>query len=301
MPKKVLLTGASGLIGSHIVRALLNRGDSVIAITTDAVSAGTKLPAECRIVSWQDYMQLAGDKIDAIINLAGSNIGKKRWTGKVKKEIYNSRILSTRRIVELIKSMAAKPEALINASGADYYGNRGSEIVTEESAPGDDFLANVCIDWEKEAYNAEDYGVRVAIIRNGFVLARDAPSLPRLTLPFRLFVGGKIGTGKQYMSWIHINDIVRIYLLAADNRSISTAVNAASPIPVTMKEFGKNIAEVLHRPFWFPIFPFIVKLVAGQAASLVLHGRRALPAKLTAMGFEYEFDNSLDALKDILP
>ncbi|HJY63302.1 MAG TPA: TIGR01777 family oxidoreductase [Ignavibacteria bacterium] len=301
MSKTVLISGATGLIGREIVNSLLNRGDKVIIVTTDKPKALKILSTRVsQFVTWDELNTLAGEKIDAIINLAGKNIGENRWSNKTKKEIYDSRILSTRKIVEMVKKMKIKPGVLVNASGADYYGNRGDEKITEDSPPGYDFLSGVCIDWEKEAYNAEDYGVKVVIIRNGFVLAKEAPAVKKLVLPFKLFVGGAIGSGRQYVSWIHIDDITKIYIFAIDNVSLSGAVNGVSPEPLSMKEFCKNIGKVMHRPSFFPIPSVAVKIIAGEMSQVVLHGRKAFPDKLIKNGFKFKFQNCLHALKDII-
>jgi len=271
MSKTVLISGATGLIGREIVNSLLNRGDKVIIVTTDKPKALKILSTRVsQFVTWDELNTLAGEKIDAIINLAGKNIGENRWSNKTKKEIYDSRILSTRKIVEMVKKMKIKPGVLVNASGADYYGNRGDEKITEDSPPGYDFLSGVCIDWEKEAYNAEDYGVKVVIIRNGFVLAKEAPAVKKLVLPFKLFVGGAIGSGRQYVSWIHIDDITKIYIFAIDNVSLSGAVNGVSPEPLSMKEFCKNIGKVMHRPSFFPIPSVAVKIIAGETMDVLI-------------------------------
>lgn len=300
MAKSIIVTGASGLIGTLLVDALLKRGDNVISLTTNYAASKGKLPASVRIFEWNNFLTLANENVDAVVNLAGRNLGDKRWSKKIKKEIYDSRIQSTRKIVDLIRKMNNKPEVLINASGVDYYGNRGDEVITEDSAPGFDFLSGVCIDWEREAYNAEDFGVRVVIIRNGFVMAKNSPALRRLTFPFRLYCGGTIGSGRQYMSWIHIADLVNIYLLAMDNRNLSGSLNATAPNPVTMKEFCRNIGHVLHRPSFFQVPPFIVKIAAGETSQVVLNGRKAIPDKLNRLGFRFKYPMSLEALGEVL-
>jgi uncharacterized protein (TIGR01777 family) len=196
--------------------------------------------------------------------------------------------------------MRKKPRVLINASGVDYYGDRGNEELTEDSAPGFDFLSNVCIEWEHEAYNAEDCGTRVVIIRNGFVLAKNSEGIRRLALPFKFFIGGTYGSGEQFMSWIHIEDLVDIYLLALENAQISGSVNATSPKPVTMNEFCKNIAKAVRRPSFFRIPPFAIKIAAGESASLILNGRKVLPDKLCKSGFRFKYLNLPAALNDVI-
>jgi uncharacterized protein len=300
MGKNVLITGATGLIGKQIVKALLNRGDNITAITTNTNSAAKTLPGVNKFVHWDNIFSLSGDKIDVIINLAGKNMGEKRWNEVFKKEAWDSRILSTRKVVELVSKMPEKPEVLLSASGSDYYGDRGEEDITEESPPGDDFMAKLCIAWEAEALKAEGYGVRTAVLRTGFVIARNSDAVKRLVLPFKLFVGGPIGKGSQFMSWIHIDDVVGIYLYAADNKNVSGPVNATAPNPVTMKNFCKSLAKTIHRPSFFRALPFIVKAVAGEVSQAVLNGRKAYPKKITAAGYKFKFDNVSDAWKDVL-
>lgn len=300
MPKRVLITGASGLIGTQIVNALLKRGDSVTALTANYSIARKKIPANVNVIEWHDYLTLVNEKIDAIINLSGKNVGENRWNKKIKKEIYESRIQSTRKVVDLISKMLNRPEVLINTSGVDYYGARGDEEINEDSAPGYDFLSEVCIDWEKEAYNAVDFGVRVVIIRNGFVLAKNSNAIKRLTLPFRLFAGGTIGSGKQYISWVHIDDLVNIYLFALDNRAVSGSINATAPNPVTMKVLCKTIGSAIHKPVYLHIPSFAVKIAAGEMSQVVLSGRKALPHKLNSFSFKFGYQNCAEALREIV-
>src|SRR4030095_5747159 len=194
MPKTVLIAGATGLIGGHIINALKKRGDEYIAITHNIVSAQKKLKGAKKIVPLNDIFTLKDEKIDLIINLAGRSVGDKRWNEKFKKEIYDSRVETTRKIVELISQMNIKPEVLVNSSGIDYYGPRGDEDIYEDTPNGDTFMANLCRDWEKEAAKAEQFGVRTVLIRTGFALAKNAEAVKRLTLPYNFFIGGPIGS-----------------------------------------------------------------------------------------------------------
>ncbi|HEY3249915.1 MAG TPA: TIGR01777 family oxidoreductase [Ignavibacteria bacterium] len=307
MARNILITGATGLIGTCLVKTILKRGDNVAVLSTNVKSASKYLPEAGKIISWNDYLSLVNENIDIVINLAGKNIGETRWNDKFKKEIYDSRILSTRKIVDLIGKMTKKPGALINASGVDYYGNRpacrtsrGDENIYEDAKPGNDFMARLCVDWEAEAKKAENFGVRVVLIRTGFVLAKNSPAVNMLTLPFKLFIGGTIGSGKQYMSWIHIDDVVKVYLFSADNNNITGPVNAAAPNPERMKNFCRIIAKVLHRPAIIPAPEFAVKLIAGEAAQLVLNGRKALPKKILEAGYKFSFANAPAAWSNIL-
>jgi len=297
LPQKILISGATGLIGKAIIKALYFRGDEALIVSTNKESAAKEFPGIKNIVEWNNISSLKDEKIDGIFHLAGMNLGDKRWNDKVKKEIYDSRIVTARKLVELISVMANKPKVLITASGIDYYGDKGEENVYEDSPPADNFIGHLCRDWENESFKAEKYGVRAAAIRTGFVIAKNAPAVDKLTLPFKLFAGGPIGSGKQYISWIHLDDLVGIYLFVLDNK-VSGAINAASPIPETMKEFSKQLAKALHRPSLFHIPSFAVKIVAGEMAELILTGRKALPKKIIDAGFKFKYTNAFDALKN---
>jgi len=300
MSKSFLITGATGLIGTHLIKELQRRNDSIIVISTNSKSAEHKLPGVNKIVTWDDYLSLTNENIDVIINLAGRNIGDRRWDKEFKKEIYDSRILSTGKIINLISRMSCKPRVLINASGVDYYGKRDDENIYEDSKPGNDFMASLCADWEAEAKKAEAFGVRVVMIRAGFVIAKEAESVRRLVMPFRFFAGGTIGSGKQFMSWIHIDDVVGIYIFSAVHENITGPVNAAAPNPERMKNFCRIIGKVLHRPAVISVPAFAVKLAAGEVAHLILNGRKALPRKISEAGFIFKFDNALAAWIDII-
>jgi uncharacterized protein (TIGR01777 family) len=195
--------------------------------------------------------------------------------------------------------MQTRPEVLLSVSGVDYYGDRGSEDVYEDTPGANTFMGKLCKDWESEAMKAQLNGVRVVVIRTGFVLAKNAEAVKRLAMPYKLFFGGTIGSGKQYMSWIHIDDLVGIYLYAADNKNVAGPVNAAAPNPETMKQFGKNLAKALRRPYWFPAPVFGVKIVAGEMAQIILTGRRALPKKILDLGYKFKFTHAIDAWRDV--
>jgi uncharacterized protein (TIGR01777 family) len=297
--KTVLRTGATGLIGGHIVKALTAAGYSYIALTTHPDSARKKLSGAEKIVGVNDYMELKDEIIFGIINLAGANLGEKRWTKKNKKIFYDSRIDITKKLVHLIEVMPKKPEVLVSASGVDYYGDTGSADMYEDAPPADTFLGKLTHDWEAEALKAQAHGVRTAVLRTGFVIAKDSDAVKKLLLPHKLFVGGPLGGGKQYVSWIHINDLVSAYLFLIEN-NLSGAFNASSPNPETNKEFGKSAARVLGRPAIFPVPALMLKLILGEMSAVVLDGRRALPGRLLEAGFSFKFTHSSDAWKDIL-
>jgi hypothetical protein len=226
------------------------------------------------------------------------NLAEKRWNEKVKKEIYDSRIISTHKLVELISIMEHKPEVFVSASGVDYYGDTRDKEVFEDSPPGSSFASMLTKDWENEALKSQQYNVRVAVLRTGFVIGKGSPALEKMLLPFKLFVGGPPGGGKQYLSWIHIDDLVNIYLFSINNESVKGAVNASAPNPVTMKDFCKQIGRVLKRPSFFPVPGFMLRLFFGEISEVILSGRRALPHKLQDLGYSFKYKNVSDAISN---
>lgn len=299
MPKTILMTGATGLIGGYILKALQSRGDDVIVLSSHVESAQKKLSTVKRIVALDDYLSLKDEKIDVIINPAGRNVGDKRWNDEFKKEVYDSRIGTTRKMVELIAAMKNKPEVLINSSGTDYYGDKGDKVIDESSPSGETFLAKVCVDWEAEALKASQYGTGAAVMRTGFVMAPGSEAVERLSMPFRFFVGGPIGSGKQYMPWVHIDDVVGIFLYVMDNPHVNGPVNVTAPNPERMKEFSKHLGKAMSRPSIFPVPGFVVKIIAGGMAEVILSGRRAIPKKILEAGYKFNFEYAIDAWKNL--
>lgn len=300
MKRNILIAGATGFIGKHLANAYLSRGDEVYAITRKPVSAKKLLLGINKSIGWNELSVLKSENIDAFINLSGMNFAEKRWNEKVKKEIYDSRIISTHKLVELISIMDHKPDVFVSASGVDYYGDTGDKDIFEDSLPGSSFVSLLTKDWENETLNAQQYNVRVVVLRTGLVIGEGSPALKKMLLPFKLFVGGPPGGGKQYLSWIQIDDLVGIYMLAIDNDIVKGAVNASSPYPVTMKDFCKQLGRVLKRPSFFPVPAFILRLFFGEIAEVILPGRRALPRKLQDLGYSFKYTNVFDALSDIL-
>jgi uncharacterized protein (TIGR01777 family) len=237
---------------------------------------------------------------DAVINLAGKNVVEERWNEKVKQEIYNSRIIPTKLIVDAISRSRLKPSLFISASAVGYYGDRGAEVITEESVGGNDYLAYVVREWEGAAYRAEQFGVRVATPRTGLVLAKNGGMIAKLLLPFRLFAGGPIGNGKQFLPWIHIDDVVRGLLYPVEDMNFRGVYNLVSPNPVTMKEFAGTFGSVLHRPSWIPVPSFVLRAMFGEGGNVILSGQNAVPAKLLAAGFTFSFTTTHAALVNIL-
>ena len=302
--KKIIITGASGSIGRRLVQELAARGDEVIVFTRNPKRAEDKIPNAVSLVKW-DYSksdewkeQLNGT--DVVVHLAGANLSGRRWNEEYKKISYDSRVLSTRNLVEAIKFVEQKPKAFICANAVGIYGNRYDEILDEYSEPGNDFLANLCNDWEEEVKRTENCGVRWISLRTGLVLVKGEGLLKQLYLPFKLFVGGPLAGGYQWFPWIHLDDIVGIYLHLIDNESIKGPVNAASPNIVQMHEFANKFGKVLNRPSIFPIPKFAMKLVAGELADYAVMSQRTSVEKILKSGYKFKFENLEDALRNLL-
>lgn len=302
--KRIIVTGATGLIGQKLVSALIERGDEVIIFSRDITKAKTIIPNANEYVEW-DYIKpelwkTKLDNSDAVVHLAGTNLFAKRWNDSFKNEVLKSRQISTKNLVDAIKSCSNKPQVFISASGVGYYGDCGDTILDETSSLGNDFLAEVCKVWEGESKRVEDAGVRSVQIRTGLVLSTEDGALKQMLPPFKFYIGGPLGNGKQWASWLHIEDIIGIYLHAIDNTELRGAVNAASPNPVRMNEFTNTLGNVLHRPSLFPVPKFILRLVIGEAAEVVTASQRVDVQKLLNSGFKFKFDFIKEALKDLL-
>jgi uncharacterized protein (TIGR01777 family) len=293
----VALTGATGLIGGHLARALIARGDEVVAL----VRGGRSGIDGARDVRWDPAAGPlpagALDGVDAVVNLAGAPLAGRRWTAARKRQIRESRTLTTRRVVDALAAEGA-PRVLVNGSAVGYYGN-AEEPVDETAPPGADFLGGTCVAWEREALRARGHGVRVALIRTGLVLARDGGVLPTLARPVRLYAGGTLGGGRQWMPWIHIDDEVGLLLMLLDRDDASGPFNAAAPEPVQQREFVRTLAKVLHRPAVVPAPAVAIRLALGEMAVLALEGQRAVPAAALAMGYRFAHTDLEEALRDL--
>ena len=302
--RRVVITGATGLIGKKLADALIVRGDEVIIFSRDAEKARSIFPKVKECVDWnyQKPQQWKSklENSDAVIHLAGINLFAKRWNHKFKKAVLESREISTNNLVDAIKSCTNKPEVFISASGIGYYGDCGESILDERYPKGNDFLADVCEVWESEAQKIGEQGIRNVQIRTGLVLSIEDGALKQMLPAFKLFVGGPLGNGKQWSSWLHTDDIVGIYLHAIDNKNISGAVNATTPNPVRMKEFANTVGKVLKRPSLFPVPRLILRLVVGEAAEVVTASQRINSKKLLDSGYKFKFENLEDALRDLL-
>jgi len=300
---KVLITGGSGFIGSHLVASLVNDGHDVVVLSRRPEPMNTARGV--RYVTW-DARSANGDWVkelsgaQAVVNLAGASIGSWPWTRRRMAELLSSRLSATAALVQALERTPAeqRPPVLVSASGIDYYGDRGDEVITEESQTGDSFLARLSQQWETAAQKAEPLGVRVVRIRTSMVFGREAFAFRLLTLPFRLFVGGPLGNGRQWFTWIHIDDIVGLYRLALEDPRVSGALNAVAPDIRREGEVAKEIGRVLRRPALIPVPAFVLKLVLGKEAQLLLHGRRAEPAKARGYGYQFRFGGLHEALED---
>jgi uncharacterized protein (TIGR01777 family) len=240
------------------------------------------------------------DGADGIVNLAGEPIAGKRWTQKQKETIRSSRIMATRAVINAAAEAKPRPKFLLNGSAVGHYGPRGDEIVTEEIGPGNDFLSRICIEWEQEAKRAESLGLRVAIVRTGIVLGKGG-ALAKMAPPFKFFAGGPLGTGKQWMPWIHIEDEIGLILFLVDHGEAAGPFNATAPNPVTMKEFCSTLGRVLGRPSWAPVPAFALKILLGEMAGMLLTGQRAVPQRAQRMGYKFRYPNLYEALQACMP
>ncbi|HWE25815.1 MAG TPA: TIGR01777 family oxidoreductase [Myxococcales bacterium] len=290
---KVVIGGANGLIGSALVRALRARGDQPLALV--------RRPAEGGEMRWDGRTVPPGvlDDADAAVNLSGANIGARRWTDAFKKEIAESRVQSTRAFVDAIRGARRKPRVFVNASAVGVYGGRGDEEMTEASSPGKDFLAEVCKASEAEAARAEEFGVRTVLLRTGIVLAREGGALKQMLPPFKAFVGGPIGSGKQWFPWIHMADELALILWALDG-AVRGPLNAVAPAPVRMKDFARSLARALRRPAFFSVPPIVLRIGLGEMAEVLLEGQRAVPKKALESGFQFRFGELEPALRDLV-
>jgi uncharacterized protein (TIGR01777 family) len=299
---RVALTGATGLIGTRIVRALQARGDEVTVLSRDALRAREAL-GDVDAHSWTPLdgpapaAALSGR--DGVVHLAGEPVAQ-RWSDAARRRIHDTREVGTRNLVEGLAAADPRPRVLVSASGVDYYGPRGDEPLTEDASPGDDFLARVCIAWEREAQAASELGLRVVNVRTAVVLDAGGGALGKMLPFFRLGIGGPVAGGRQYLPWIHADDIVGIYLAALDDESWSGPVNAGTPDPPTNREFSRALGRALHRPAFAPIPALAVRLLYGDMAEIVTEGKRIMPTRLTEHGYAFRHTDLEPALRDAL-
>ncbi|MFH0960508.1 MAG: TIGR01777 family oxidoreductase [Pseudomonadota bacterium] len=300
---KILISGGSGFVGSNLTKLLLKKGYEVTVMARNPAK-GSNLPPQVKTLAadamkagpWQDEVALH----DAVVNLAGVSVNK-RWDDDHKKMLRDSRVFTTRNVVNALSGEKNLAKTLINASGVGFYGYTKDEQLSENAPPGkSDFLSGLAQDWENEAIKAKDYGVRLVIARIGIVLGRDGGALAEMARPFRFFVGGPLGDGKQWFPWIHVRDLCRAILFAIENNSMSGPMNCVSPNPVRNLELAQAIGKAMGRPSFFTAPAFMIKLILGEFGSVILEGQRAIPQALLENGFKFEFINIDDALRDIL-
>jgi len=299
---KIFITGGTGFVGRHLVSRFIGEGHTVTVLSRSEKGSG-RLPGGTSIVlgdpteagAWQDSVK--GQ--DCIINLAGTSLFS-RWTPEAKKLIRESRISTTRNIVDAIEPSEGKDVALFSTSAVGYYGFHGDEELTEESPPGDDFLARVAVEWENEALRAEERGTRVVITRFGIVLGEKGGALGQMISIFRKYLGGPLGSGKQWFSWIHMGDLVGAFVFLMAHREISGPVNLTSPTPIRNEELAMALGKVMHRPSFLPAPGFMLKLLLGEFGSVLLEGQRVIPRKLLDSGYAFIYPEIEGALQSLI-
>lgn len=301
---KILITGGTGFIGTHLLQTLSQASHTIILLTRGTSKTVSLKRSTIRYIHWDPFA--AGEWMkemngtDVVINLIGKNVFEQRWNENVKKEILNSRVVPTKLLVEAIARAERKPNLLISASAVGFYGDRNDGTITEEHSGGNDFLADVVKQWESAAYSAEQDGVRVATPRIGLVLEKSGGMIGKMLLPFQFFVGGRIGSGKQFLPWIHMDDVVRGILYPMENEQFRGVYNLVSPNPVTMDEFAKTFGVVLHRPSWLPVPDIALQILYGEGAKVILAGQKAMPQLLQNAGYRFSFSHLATALENIL-
>jgi uncharacterized protein (TIGR01777 family) len=307
-PKRIIVTGATGLIGRKLFAALKGRGYEVVIFSRSPQRARAALPGAAEYVQWSAAeggpWAAAIDGAHAVVHLAGAPISQgivgQRWTPAVKAAIRDSRVVGTRGIVGAIAAARSRPRVLVCASGVGYYGFRDSAPLDESAGPGDDFLAQVCVAWEAEAARAEELGVRVVSVRTGLPLDPEDGMLPQMMLPFRLFSGGPVLPGTQYYSWVHPDDLIGIYMLALEDERARGPLNAAAPNPQTNRDFSATLGRVMRSPSWLPVPQLGLRLLLGEMADLVTTGQHALPRKAQELGYPFRFPELEPALRNLL-
>jgi uncharacterized protein (TIGR01777 family) len=299
---KILVAGGSGLIGQELTGDLAGRGHEVWVLSRNPEDTGVK--SGIRTVRWdartpQGWEELAGEA-DAIINLAGANIGARPWTHERKRLIRDSRVNAGQAIVAALRQAGHRRRVVLQIAGVGYYGVRGDEQLDESNGPGSDYLAGVAVDWENSTKPAAEMDARLVIMRTGVVLAPQGGVLAPFVLQNKLFAGGPLGSGRQWMSWIHIRDLVRAIGFLLERDDAAGVFNLTSPNPVTNAEFGQTVAKIMRRPYWLPAPAFMLRLLLGEMSTLVLDGQRVLPNRLLEMGFPFAYGELRGALEDLL-
>lgn len=299
---KILVCGATGLIGRKVCELLTADGHQV-----SATSRSATLPADLaakEVHRWDPHSgppsEQTLDGVEAIVNLVGEPIDARRWSDEQKKLIRDSRVVTTRNLIDGLRSVQSKPGVLVNGSAVGYYGNRGDEILEETASPGRGFMSDVCQEWEIEAQRATDIGIRAVQVRTGVVLSNEGGALKKMLLPFKLGIGGRLGSGKQWFPWIHIDDIAGLFRHAVINSPVTGPLNGVSPSPVTNAEFTRELAHALHRPAFLPVPESALKVLLGEMSEVLFDSQRAVPAKAIAAGYKFVQPDLSAALKELL-
>lgn len=305
---RLFITGATGLVGRRLVSDRLVRGDVVVALSRDRSRARQVLGADGKLTILQGDPAMAGPwqnaiaGCDAVINLAGAGVADRRWTAAYKRLIASSRVQSTHQIVSGIQAVesAQRPQVFINASAVGYYGDAGDQALDEDSSPGEDFLARVVVEWEKEAMRAGKLGVRLVLLRTAVVLDEGGGALKKMTMPFRFFAGGPIGSGRQFMPWIHWRDVIGLIDLALTETQLHGPLNAAAPQAVRNREFAQTLGRALHRPSWLPAPKLMLRIALGELANSLTASQRVVPAKALHFGYSFTFSDLSSALESLI-
>lgn len=298
--KHILLTGGSGFIGQQLVPTLLSAGHTITVFTRNPKKTSAIFQQQVTTIDNLEGLS-ADDHFDAVINLAGEGIGDRRWADSVKQQLRDSRLLTTASLVEYFKRANQKPAVFISGSAIGVYGLHGDEKLDEQASGDDSFSSKLCRDWEAQAAEAEALGIRCCYLRTGVVLGKNGGALSKMLPPFKMALGGPMGSGQQWMSWVHMDDLVNAIVYALETPSINGPINGTAPNPVTNKAFSKALGAALNRPALIPMPAFVLKLMMGEMAEeLLLSGQRVVPAKLTQSGFEFKYPQLDDALRDII-
>lgn len=301
---KVLVTGATGFIGNTLLKALKAHGHEISILTRNAEEAGFHLPVLCDVFEWNpekavpDASAFMG--VDAVLHLTGENIAGGRWTEKRKERIVNSRILSTRHLVEALGKLKHKPEVLVSSSAVGFYGGSGNSLLTEDCPPASCFLAELCRDWEQEAQKAEVHNIRTVCLRTGMVLGKDGGAMKRMLPPFQMGLGGILGSGKQWMSWIHVKDMAEMFIHAMETQSLKGIYNSVSPNPITNLEFTKTLEKLVKRPTILPIPELALKTIFGDMSQILMASQKVSAEKISKTGFQFKYPDLHSALQQIV-
>lgn len=300
---RVIITGGTGLIGRALTASLAADDHEVYVLSRDP-SRRVGLPATAKLVQWDGHSsaswQSVVDGADAVVNLAGESIADARWTDERKKRIYASRINTGKAVMDALAAATVKPRVLVQASAVGYYGPHGDEVLTEAGAPGKDFLAQVCFDWEASTVNAARMGIRRPVIRTGIVLSNEGGAWPKIVLPFRLFAGGPMGDGRQFWPWIHMDDQIRAIRFVMQHGDADGPFNLSAPEPLTNQDFAKTLGKVMSRPAFMPAPAIAIRLAFGEMATVLLDGQRALPSRLEELGFRFIYPTAETAFRALL-